>query len=119
MKGRRSLVARSRCVPGRARPSGHPTSAASASHDPRHRDHLAGHGTHRLDRSHAQHGDRGDRAGDPAEARTGGQTLRAWVVVPATVVSIATAGVAIWAAIEHEAHAATRETEQTGGREVR
>jgi len=35
-----------------------------------------------------------------------GRPLRAWVVVAATVVSIATAGVAIWAAMEHAANAA-------------
>jgi len=35
-----------------------------------------------------------------------GRPIRAWVVVPAIVVSIATAGLAIWAAMEHAAHAA-------------
>jgi hypothetical protein len=45
-----------------------------------------------------------------------GRPLRAWVVVPATVVSIATAGVAIWAAMEHSAHAAHAARERANWR---
>jgi hypothetical protein len=35
-----------------------------------------------------------------------GKRARIWVVVPATLVSFVTAGVAVWAAFEHAAHAA-------------
>lgn len=45
-----------------------------------------------------------------------GRPSRAWVVVAATVVSIATAGVAIWAAMEHAAHAAQAARERANWR---
>jgi hypothetical protein len=51
--------------------------------------------------------------------RKRGQTskpARAWVIVPATLVAIATAGLTVWAALEHSAHAARAASDRANWR---